>query len=47
MKMGGGARQFGVDAERVALLARQIIVAGCEWRGLHIFAGSRRSMRKR
>ena len=40
MKMGGGARQFGVDAERVAPLARQIIVAGCEWRGLHIFAGS-------
>jgi diaminopimelate decarboxylase len=40
MKMGGGARPFGVDAERVAPLAKAIIAAGCEWRGLHIFAGS-------
>lgn len=40
MKMGGGARPFGVDAERVPALARHIIAAGCEWRGLHIFAGS-------
>jgi diaminopimelate decarboxylase len=40
MKMGGGARPFGVDAERVAPLARELIEAGCEWRGLHIFAGS-------
>jgi diaminopimelate decarboxylase len=38
--MGGGARPFGVDAERVPALAREIIAAGCEWRGLHIFAGS-------
>lgn len=40
MKMGGGARPFGVDADRVPALARHIIAAGCEWRGLHIFAGS-------
>lgn len=40
MKMGGGARPFGIDAERVAVLAREVIAAGCEWRGLHIFAGS-------
>ena len=40
MKMGGGARQFGVDAERVPALAGDVIAAGCEWRGLHIFAGS-------
>lgn len=40
MKMGGGARPFGVDAERVPALARHIIAAACEWRGLHIFAGS-------
>ena len=40
MKMGGGARPFGLDAERVPALARRIIAAGCEWRGLHIFAGS-------
>jgi diaminopimelate decarboxylase len=40
MKMGGGAKQFGVDAERVPALARMIIAGGAEWRGFHIFAGS-------
>ena len=40
MKMGGGAKPFGVDADRVPALARRIIAAGCEWRGFHIFAGS-------
>src|SRR5690606_8530739 len=40
MKMGGGAKPFGVDAERVPALAKEIIGAGAEWRGLHIFAGS-------
>ena len=40
MKMGGGAKPFGVDAERVPALAKEIIAAGAEWRGLHIFAGS-------
>jgi len=40
MKMGGGAKQFGIDADKVPALARRIIGAGCEWRGFHIFAGS-------
>ena len=40
MKMGGGAKPFGVDAERVPALARRIVDAGAEWRGLHIFTGS-------
>ncbi len=40
MKMGGGAKPFGLDAERVPALARKIIAAGAEWRGLHIFSGS-------
>lgn len=40
MKMGGGAKPFGVDAERVPVLARLVLGAGAEWRGLHIFAGS-------
>lgn len=40
MKMGGGAKPFGVDAERVPALARDVIAAGAEWRGLHIFTGS-------
>jgi len=40
MKMGGGAKQFGVDAERVPALARHLIAAGADWRGFHIYAGS-------
>lgn len=40
MKMGGGAKQFGVDAERVPALAKHLIAEGAEWRGLHIFTGS-------
>ena len=40
MKMGGGAKPFGLDAERVPALAREIIAEGAEWRGFHIFAGS-------
>ena len=40
MKMGGGAKPFGVDQDRVPALARRIIAAGADWRGLHIFAGS-------
>jgi diaminopimelate decarboxylase len=40
MKMGGGAKPFGVDAERVPDLARHVIAQGAEWRGLHIFTGS-------
>src|SRR5690606_28107673 len=39
-KMGGGANRFGIDAERVPELAREIVGTGAEWRGLHIFAGS-------
>lgn len=40
MKMGGGAKQFGVDAERVPALVKRIIAVGSEWRGFHIYAGS-------
>ena len=40
MKMGGGAKPFGVDAAKVPALARQLVDAGCDWRGFHIFAGS-------
>lgn len=40
MKMGGGAKPFGVDAERVPELARRVIASGAHWRGLHIFTGS-------
>jgi diaminopimelate decarboxylase len=40
MRMGGGAKPFGVDAARVPALVRSIIASGAEWRGFHIFAGS-------
>jgi diaminopimelate decarboxylase len=40
MKMGGGAKPFGIDAERVPELVRHIVGSGAEWRGFHIFAGS-------
>jgi diaminopimelate decarboxylase len=40
MKMGGGAKPFGVDAERVPVLVQRIIAAGADWRGFHIYAGS-------
>jgi diaminopimelate decarboxylase len=40
MKMGGGAKPFGVDAAKVPALARRIVESGADWRGFHIFAGS-------
>jgi diaminopimelate decarboxylase len=40
MRMGGGAKPFGVDADRAAALVKSLIAAGAEWRGFHIFAGS-------
>ena len=40
MRMGGGAKPFGVDAARVPALVQAIIRGGAEWRGFHIFAGS-------
>lgn len=40
MKMGGGAKPFGVDAAEVPALVRRLIDAGADWQGFHIFAGS-------
>ncbi len=40
MRMGGGAKAFGVDAEEVPALVREILAAGADWQGFHIFAGS-------
>ncbi|HEX8466238.1 MAG TPA: pyridoxal-dependent decarboxylase, exosortase A system-associated [Allosphingosinicella sp.] len=40
MRMGGGAKPFGVDAARVPALIRHVVESGGMWRGLHIFAGS-------
>ena len=40
MRMGGGAKPFGVDAERVPALVKRILAVGAAFRGFHIFAGS-------
>ncbi len=40
MRMGGGAKPFGLDAARVPALVRRLVAAGADWRGFHIFAGS-------
>lgn len=40
MRMGGGAQQFGVDAERVPDLLRDLAGADLDVEGFHIFAGS-------
>lgn len=40
MKMGGGSKPFGVDAERVPDMLKQLHALGLELIGFHIFSGS-------
>ena len=40
MKMGGGAKPFGVDADEVPALVRRLLSMGADWQGFHIFSGS-------
>ena len=40
MRMGGGAKPFGVDADQVPGLLAMIAAERCEFRGFHVFAGS-------
>ncbi len=40
MKMGGGPKPFGVDAEQAPALLRRIGELGLDFQGLHIFSGS-------
>jgi diaminopimelate decarboxylase len=40
MRMGGGAQQFGVDAEQVPALLADLAGRGLDVLGFHIFAGS-------
>lgn len=40
MKMGGGAKQFGVDAERVPAMLKRLGQLGLDFEGFHIFSGS-------
>ena len=40
MKMGGGPKQFGVDAEKIPLLLEEIRERCLQFEGFHLFAGS-------
>lgn len=40
MKMGGAAKQFGVDEEKSPELLREIAASGARFEGFHIFSGS-------
>ena len=40
MRLGGGAKQFGIDSERVPALLAELARADIEFLGFHIFAGS-------
>jgi diaminopimelate decarboxylase len=40
MKMGGGPKQFGVDAERVPAMLARIGQLGLDFQGFHVFSGS-------
>jgi diaminopimelate decarboxylase len=40
MRMGGGAQQFGVDAERVPAMLTALAESDLELLGFHVFAGS-------
>ncbi len=40
MKMAGGPKQFGVDAERVPRMLRQLGELGLDFHGFHLFCGA-------
>jgi hypothetical protein len=40
MKMGGGAKPFGIDAEEVPRVLREVTALGLDFQGFHIFSGS-------
>lgn len=40
MKMGGGPKQFGIDAEQVPGVLAEISAAGLAFEGFHVFSGS-------
>lgn len=40
MRMGGGAQQFGIDAENVPAALQEIKALGLDFVGFHIFAGA-------
>src|SRR3546814_12784620 len=40
MRMGGGAKPFGVDVDQAPALLKRIAASGSDFRGFHIYSGS-------
>ena len=40
MRMGGGAKPFGIDAEQAPQVLKQVAALGLDFQGFHIFSGS-------
>ena len=40
MRMGGGAKPFGIDAEQAPQVLQQVAALGLDFQGLHIYCGS-------
>ena len=40
MKMGGGAKQFGIDEEQIPIVLKRIKSLGLAFQGFHIYSGS-------
>lgn len=40
MRMGGGPQQFGIDSEAVPAVLAEVVAAGLDFQGFHVFAGS-------
>ena len=40
MKMGGGAKQFGIDEEQIPAVLQQVKSLGLQFQGFHIYSGS-------
>ena len=40
MRMGGGAKPFGIDAEQAPQMLSEVAVLGLDFQGFHIFSGS-------
>lgn len=40
MRMGGGAQPFGIDAEKIPEVLREVAALGLDFFGFHIFAGA-------
>ncbi len=47
MKMSGGPKPFGIDAERIPEVLRSLSKTGLQFEGFHLFAGSMQNLKSR